>query len=97
MAGDIQNAYLTAPSCKEKITITCGPEFGEDEGKTAEIVRALSGLKSSGAAYGEHLANCMTHLGFQTCLADNNVCIKAQTKPDGTGWNGILCLYSGLC
>jgi hypothetical protein len=67
MAGDIQNGYLTAP-CKEKITITCGPEFGEDEEKTAEeIVRTLYGLKSSGAAYGEHLANCMTHSGFQTC------------------------------
>ncbi len=80
MAGDIQNVYLTAP-CKEKITITCGPEFGEDEGKTAEIVRALYGLKSSGAAYGEHLANCLTHLGFQTCLADNDVWIKAQAHP----------------
>jgi hypothetical protein len=30
MAGDIQNAYLTAP-CKEKIKITCGPEFGEEQ------------------------------------------------------------------
>jgi hypothetical protein len=90
MAGDIQNAYLTAP-CKEKITITCGPEFGEDEGKTAEIVRALYGLKSSGAAYGEHLANCLTHdLGFQTCLADNNVWIRAETKPDGTEYYAYI-------
>jgi hypothetical protein len=92
MAGDIQNAYLTAP-CKEKITITCGPEFGEDKGKTAEIVRALYGLKSSGAAYGEHLANCMTHLGFQTCLADNDVWIKAQTKPDGTDYYAYVLVY----
>jgi hypothetical protein len=92
MAGDIQNAYLTAP-CKEKITNTCGPEFGEDEGKTAEIVRALYGLTSSGAAYGEHLANCLTHLGFQTCLADNDVWIKAQTKPDGTEYYAYILVY----
>ena len=91
-AGDIQNAYLTAP-CKERITFTCGPEFGEDEGKTAEIVRALYGLKSSGAAYGEHLANCMTHLGFQTCLADNDVWIKAQTKPDGSQYYAYVLIY----
>ncbi len=92
MAGDIQNAYLTAP-CKEKITITRGPEFGEDKGKTAEIVRALYGLKSSGAAYGEHLANCLTYLGFQTCLADNDVWIKAQTKPDGTEYYAYILVY----
>ncbi len=92
MAGDIQNAYLTAP-CKEKITITCGPEFGEDEGKIAEIVRALYGLKSSGAAYGEHLAICMTHMGFQTCLADNDVWIKAQTKPDRTEYYAYVLVY----
>jgi hypothetical protein len=89
MAGDIQNAYLTAP-CKEKITITCGPEFGKDEGKkTAEIVRALyAGLKSSGAAYyGEHLANCMTHLGFQTCLADNILRGNFLFCDELVGWN----------
>ena len=78
-AGDIQNAYLTAP-CKERIVITCGPEFGEDEGKTAKVVRALYGLKSSGAAYGEHLADCMTHLGYRTCLADNDVWYQLQTN-----------------
>ena len=91
-AGDIQNAYLTAP-CKERITVTCGPEFGEDQGKTAEIVRALYGLKSSGAAYGEHLAKCMTHLGYQTCLADNDVWFKAQNKPDGTEYYAYVLIY----
>jgi hypothetical protein len=93
MTGDIQNAYLTAP-CKEKITITCGPEFGEDEGKTAEIVLALYGLKSSGAAsYSEHLTNCLTHLGFQTCLADNDVWIRAQIKPDGTEYYAYVLVF----
>jgi hypothetical protein len=30
-AGDIQNAYLTAP-CREKIVTVCGPEFRENKG-----------------------------------------------------------------
>jgi hypothetical protein len=38
-ARDIQNAYLTAaPCCEEKITCICGPEFGEDAGKTMRLV-----------------------------------------------------------
>ena len=36
-AGDIQNAYLTAP-CAEKIWTTCGPKFGANSGKKAIIV-----------------------------------------------------------
>ena len=49
LAADIGNAYLNAP-CREKIYCIAGPEFGADEGKTAIIVRALYGLKSSGAS-----------------------------------------------
>ena len=50
-AGDIQNAYLTAP-CLEKIYTICGPEFDQDlQGRRAVIVRALYGLRSSGKAF----------------------------------------------
>jgi hypothetical protein len=73
-AGDIQNgAYLTAPF-KEKITCICGPEFGEDAGKTARLIQALyAGLKSSGAAYGDHLVKEIRHfwvtpLSWQTTM-----------------------------
>jgi hypothetical protein len=48
--ADVGNAYLYAPTNEHLYTI-CGPEFGEDEGKIAIIVRALYGLKGSGAAY----------------------------------------------
>ena len=44
MASDVKNAFLTAP-CDEKVWTILGPEFGEDEGKKAIIVRALYGLK----------------------------------------------------
>jgi hypothetical protein len=59
--ADIENAYLTAP-IGEKIWCTLGPEFGGDAGKRAIIVRALYGLKSAGASFRNHLADCMRHL-----------------------------------
>ena len=48
-AADIGNAYLNA-NCKERIWVKAGKEFGADEGKPMIIVKALYGLKSSGAA-----------------------------------------------
>ena len=56
--GDVMNTYNTAP-CTERILTTLGPEFGADAGKNALIVRALYGLKSSGAAFRKHLGECM--------------------------------------
>ena len=39
-AGDVLNAYITAP-CKEKVCATLGPEFGPEASKSATIVHAL--------------------------------------------------------
>lgn len=79
--GDVMNAYITAP-VKEKIWTTLGPEFGEDAGKKAIIVRALYGLKSAGAAFRAHLGECMASLDYHPCLADPDLWIKAETRPD---------------
>eukprot|EP00957_Ditylum_brightwellii_P150165 11435118-Ditylum_brightwellii.AAC.1 len=62
LAG-IQNVYLTAPFWEE-ICIRVGTEFGEDSVKLVIIVRALYGLTSSGAAFRNHLADCMSQLGY---------------------------------
>src|SRR6476620_2756814 len=67
-ASDIGNTYLTSP-CEEKIWTRLGPEFGNDCGKKALIVRALYGPKSAGASFGCHLADCMRHLGYTSCWA----------------------------
>jgi Reverse transcriptase (RNA-dependent DNA polymerase) len=94
-AGDIQNAYLTAP-CEEKITCICGPEFGEDAGKTARLVRAAlyHGLKSSGAAYRDHLAKgIVRHLGYTPCLADNDVWLKEEVREDGFQYYSYILIY----
>jgi hypothetical protein len=47
--GDVLNTYITTP-VKEKVWTVLGPEFGHNTGKSAIIVRALYGLKSTGAA-----------------------------------------------
>jgi hypothetical protein len=79
--ADIENAYLTAP-VGEKIWCRLGPEFGSDAGKKAVIVRALYGLKSAGASFRNHLADCMRHLGWESCMADPDVWIKPEVRPD---------------
>ena len=70
--ADIENAYLTAPVNK-KIWCTLGPEFGSDAGKPTIVVRSLYGLKSAGAAFCNHFADCMRHLGWQSCMADQDL------------------------
>jgi hypothetical protein len=64
MMGDIENAYVTSP-ITEKVWTVLGPEFGDDAGKRALIVRALYGMKSAGAVFRNHLASCMDHLGWK--------------------------------
>ena len=75
-AAYIMNAYIMAPT-KEKIWTTLGPEFGNDASKKAPIVRALYyGLKSSGAAFCIHLAECMYNLSYKSCLANPDMWYK---------------------
>jgi hypothetical protein len=45
-------------------------------------VRALYGLQSTGAAFRNHLISCMGHLGWKPCLADRDLWMKEETRPD---------------
>ncbi len=91
LAADVQNAYLNAPT-KEKLYIPkCGPEFGKNAGRPCIIVRALYGLKSLGARWHDHLANTLHTMGYQSCLADPDVWMKARVKPSGEEyWEYVL-------
>ena len=84
MAADIGNAYLNTP-VRERIYIICGTEFGpEFKGRKAKIVKALYGLKSSGAAWRSFLSECLHEsLSFTPCRADNDVWIRPAQKADG--------------
>jgi hypothetical protein len=92
LAGDVQNAYLNAPT-KEKIYTIAGPELGQDKVNRPVIVtRALYGLRSSGARWRDHMASKLRDAGFQSCLADPDVWMKPGVKPDGsTYWQYVLC------
>jgi hypothetical protein len=74
--ADIENAYLTSPITEKVWTVLC-PEFGDDSGKRALVVRALYDLKSADEAFRNHLAECMKHLGWNPCRADRDLCMKA--------------------
>ncbi len=63
MAADIMNAYLTAPN-KGKMWILLGPEFWNYKGHKAIVARSLNGLKSAGAEFRNHLADCIRQLGM---------------------------------
>jgi hypothetical protein len=97
MMGNIENAYLTAP-ITEKVWTVLGPEFGEDAGKRALIMRALYALKSAGAAFRNHLTSCMDHLGWNPCLANQYLWMKEKTRPDDgvKYWAYILIYVDGI-
>ena len=56
------------------------------------IVRALYGLKSSGAAFRAFIADNMYAIGYMLSCADTDVCIIPEIKDDGFKyWEIILC------
>jgi hypothetical protein len=80
LSADVQNAYLNAPT-KERIYTTAGPEFGQGkEGRPVMIVRALYGLRSSGARWHDHLAATLRDAGFKACKADADVWMRPAVK-----------------
>ena len=95
LMADIGNAYLNAP-CSEWIHVKCGPElFGpENEGKTAVVVRALYGLKTSGNSWHHHFSACVREdLGYEPTMADPDVYWKAETKPSGSTYYSYFVVY----
>ena len=85
-ACDIGNAYLNA-GCREKIWFTAGPECGTElRGTVCVLIRALYGLKSSGAAWRNMFSTFIQKkLGFTPTHADPDVYIRKQFNTN----NGI--------
>ena len=73
--GDVGNAYLEAYT-NEKVCFVAGPEFGPLAGHTLVIVKALYGLRSSGARYHEKFADTLRDMGFFPSKADPDVWMK---------------------
>ena len=81
-AVEIKNAYLIAPF-RKKIWRRAGPEFEMDEGDIFIVVRDLYGLKSSGAAFREFLAERLYNMVFKSSIKDPGVWMREATKNDG--------------
>ncbi len=94
MSCDIGNAYLNA-KCRERIWFVAGAECGPDlQGCVCKLVRALYGLKSSGAAwramFSEFIVNIM---GFKPTRADADVYMRRNIRNGGTPYYEYLLVY----
>ena len=56
-------------------------------------MRALYGLKSSGAAFHAHLADCMRSMGYTSCRGDNELWMKPETDTDGYKYYSYILCY----
>ena len=73
--ADIGNAYLEAKT-KEKVYVIGDKGFGDLEGHTLIIYKALYGLKSSGKRWHERLYDVLCEQGFFPSRADSNVWMR---------------------
>jgi hypothetical protein len=71
--ADIENENLTA-QITEKVWTVLGPEFVDDAGKRALIVRSLYIPRSYGAAFRNHLDEYMKHLRWHPFRDDRELC-----------------------
>lgn len=90
---DIGNAYLNAET-RERVYFVAGSEWGQQEGETVIIVRALYGLKTSGAEWKRHFADTLRHvLGFTPSRADDNVWMKRCKRENGDDYYSYILVY----
>jgi hypothetical protein len=83
-ATDIGNAYLEAET-KERVYIIAGAEFGDLEGHTLVIFKALYGLRSSGLRWHERFADCLRDMGFTPSKAEPDIWMR----PNGDAYEYI--------
>jgi Reverse transcriptase (RNA-dependent DNA polymerase) len=72
---DVGNAYLESFT-KEKVYIIAGPEFGDRQGHTLVIVKALYSLKSSGLRWRERFADVLKEMGFSSSRAEPDIWMR---------------------
>ena len=72
---DVGNAYLESYTT-EKVCFTAGGEFGELEGHTLVIVKALYGLKSSGKCWHDRLFEVLWDIGFRPSKAEADIWLR---------------------
>ena len=86
-SADVSSAYLEAYT-QEKVVFTAGEEFGELQGHTLIIVKALYGLRSSGKRFNERISDTLRDIGFWPSRADNEVWMR-----ENNGHYEYVCIY----
>ena len=76
-AANAGNAYLEA-CIQEKLFIIAGLKFGELEGHTLIVHKALYGLTTSGVRWTERLAASLRAHGFTSSYADPAIWMREQ-------------------
>jgi len=93
LSADIGNAYINT-EVREQVYFIAGDEFGPTQkGKPVIIIKALYGLKTSGAAWRAHLAETLYSLGYQSSLEDPDVWYCESSKPDGFEYYAYILVY----
>ena len=67
LVSEVENTHLSA-LCPERVCMHARPEFGNCERKVFIIRKALYGLKSSGSAFREFLAEKSENIGFKSII-----------------------------
>ena len=75
LATDVVNAYLEADT-REKVYIIAGPEFGEREGHTLVIKKALYGLKLSGKMWGKRCSDIFLSMDFVPSRTEDDIWMR---------------------
>ena len=73
--GDVGNAYLEAHT-QEKVYIIAGKGFGDLEGHTLLISKALYGLRTSGLRWHERFSDTLRDMGYFPSKGDPDVWMK---------------------
>jgi hypothetical protein len=92
LACDIQNAFICADS-PERCWVRAGPEFGSEAGQPMLVIKALYGLRSSGAAFRSLLAETLDKLGYKPSLADPDVWMRPAVKANGFEYYEYILTY----
>ena len=92
LSADVTNAYLNA-DVREKIWFIGGLETGDGYGKVCVLVKALYGLRSSGAAWRKHFADTLRTMNFVPTEADPDVWLRPATTDGGFDYYEMVCVY----
>ena len=90
--ADVHNLYLNEDNC-EKFWLWSGPYFGSLERKNFILQKALYGLNYAGSSFQFIISRNFYEMGFTLCVADPDVWMRPDVKPEGTEYYEYTMTY----